>query len=157
MTEFDVEVKAVSEKFAIDYPNDYYPEIMCKENRPYAFFLIDLHIGYFICIPFRTNILHKNAFIFRSSMRSKRSRSGLDYTKVLLIKDSRYISDANIVVDNDEYNEMMINAGRIVKEICNYIDDYKKHIGREKILHPKEFERRYKYSTLKYFHDVLGI
>lgn len=38
MIEFDVEVKAVSEKFTIDYPNDSYPEIMCKENRPYAFF-----------------------------------------------------------------------------------------------------------------------
>lgn len=87
----------------------------------------------------------------------KKKPFGACYTKVLLIKDNCYISDANIVVDNDEYNEMMINAGRIVKEICNYIDDYKKHISREKILHPKEFERRYKYSTLKYFHDILEI
>lgn len=52
---------------------------------------------------------------------------------------------------------MMINAGRIVKEICDYIDNYKKHIDGEIVLHPKEFERRYKYSTLKYFHDVLEI
>ena len=52
---------------------------------------------------------------------------------------------------------MMIDAGRIVKEICDYIDNYKKHIDGEIVLHPKEFERRYKYSTLKYFHDVLEI
>ena len=55
---------------------------------------------------------------FKSSARSQRSQSGLDYTKSILIKDNAYI-DATVpaLVDQDEYKETMVNLPRIVQEV----------------------------------------
>ena len=38
-----------------------------------------------------------------------------------------------------------------------YIHDYVEHINGRILLHIKQFDRKYKYSTLKYFHKELGI
>ncbi len=38
-----------------------------------------------------------------------------------------------------------------------YIYDYVEHVNGHVPLHIKQFERKYKYSTLKYFHKELGI
>ena len=58
-----------------------------KKERRYACLLIQSHYGYFICIPYRTEISHKYAYHFRKSSRSQKHRSGLDYTKIAIIKD----------------------------------------------------------------------
>ena len=46
---------------------------------------------------------------------------------------------------------------RIVKEVNEYIDTYVSHVHGTKTLHPIEYERRYRYSILPYFHDILKI
>ena len=38
-----------------------------------------------------------------------------------------------------------------------YVNDYVAHINGRQPLHPLEYEKRYQYSTLPYFHDILGI
>lgn len=155
--EYDFDIYALSKQFYTDYPKAVYPELMCKDARPYICLLIDSHEGYFICVPFRSNIQHNQAFLFRGTKRSMQSRSGLDYKKSVIISDLRYIDSINAVVDADEYNMVMQNAEMIAQKICKYIADYKCHVNGTSILHQREFNRRYRFSTLPYFHDVLGI
>ena len=59
---YSSELLLLSSKFIQDYPPDTYPELMYKHGRPYACLLIESHDDYFICVPFRSSIGHKNAF-----------------------------------------------------------------------------------------------
>lgn len=45
----------------------------------------------------------------------------------------------------------------IVSEITHYIDDYIRHITGVSVMNPMQYDRRYKYSTLPYFHVVMGL
>lgn len=87
IVEYDSVLSLLSSKFTQDYPLSTYPELMYKLGRPYTCLLIESHADYFICVPFRSYINHKNAFLFTNSIRSKQTKSGLDYSKVVLIKD----------------------------------------------------------------------
>lgn len=90
-------------------------------------------------------------------MRSRTHKSGLDYTKIVIINKSEYIDNQDALVDQDEYNETMINLNRIKREALQFVEDYVAHIQGTKILHQQEFRRRYGYSPLKYFHNELGM
>lgn len=150
--EYDFELCLLSPKFIQDYPLNIYPELMYKQGRPYTCLLIDSHDDYFICIPFRSFINHKNAFMFTTTIRSKKTKSGLDYSKIVIIKNVDYLnSDIPAVVDQDEYTEMIKNLPVIISEANNYIDTYIRHINKTEILHPRAFSRKYQYSTLPYF------
>lgn len=156
--EYDVEIYLLSDKFLKDYPKTKYPELMLKKERPYSCLVIDTHDEYFICIPFRSSISHNNAYIFKGTERARKSRSGLNYSKVVLIKDISYINSSKAaIVDQDEFTTAKRNMNRIVDEIIKYIDGYVNHINGSILLHNREFERKYKFSTLPYFHDILGL
>ena len=90
--EIDYAVYSLSDEFYEKYPNPPYKELLKKKERRYACLLIQSHYGYFICIPYRTEISHKYAYHFRKSSRSQKHRSGLDYTKIAIIKDIRNYS-----------------------------------------------------------------
>ena len=151
------EVYLLSAEFMQDYPVSEYPELMHKLGRPYACLLIQTHNDYFICVPFRSSISHKNAFLFKNTKRSMKSRSGLDYSKMVLIKDNKYISSLQATVDQDEYNELRNHLSKIVNQVHAYVDTYMNHVTGIKLLHPREYDRKYRHSTLVYFHDILGI
>lgn len=156
--DYAVDICRLSHSFYSAYPLTQYPEIMRKDERPYTCLLIETHDDYFICIPFRSSIRHNDAFLFSNTNRSLNTRSGLDYKKTVLIKDTSYIdSTTPVVVDNDEYTAMITNIGTIVNEIEEYIKTYINHINRTSTLHPRKFQRHYQFSTLPYFHDILGI
>lgn len=155
--DFDYQIYKLSSKFTNDYPITLYPEVLEKPDRPHYCLLIDTHCDYFICVPYRSNILHNNAFHFKNTNRSNRSRSGLDYSKIVIIKDCGYLDDRNVVIDQDEYNNTIKNAAKIVTEATTYVDQYIAHINGTAPLHKREYERKYKYSTLPYFHDELGL
>ena len=158
LPDYDCQVLKLTNVFYDAYPNPPYTEIETKEARRYNCLIVQSHYGYFICVPFRSNVNHKYAFHFRESKRSKKSKSALDYTKTIIIKDSRFISEKQGIVDNDEYTEMMRNIDKIVKEVLNYLEGYVDYyVSKNNKMSKEEFERRYKYSTLKYFHDILGI
>ena len=111
MKEYDFQVYLLSQKFTTDYPLSQYPELMYKQGRPYTCLLIETHDNYFLCVPFRSSINHKNAYHFTSTQRSKKSKSGLDYSKTVVILNSDYIDSITpAIVDQDEYNEMMRNG-----------------------------------------------
>lgn len=156
--EYASELSLLSVEFLQDHPPDRYPELMYKQSRPYTCLLIDSHDDYFICIPFRSSIGHKNAFIFTDTKRSKKSRSGLDYSKIAIIKDTRYLdSSAKALVDQDEYTEMIKNLSDIVREANDYVTTYINHMNGTALIHPRAFVRKYQYSTLPYFHALMGI
>ena len=46
---------------------------------------------------------------------------------------------------------------KIEKQISKYIEGYVKSVSNFENADKKSFERKYKYSTLKYLHDILGI
>lgn len=132
---------------------------MLKDKRPYGCLLIKTHNDYYICVPFRSHIRHKNAFLFKNTERSKTDSSGLDYSKTVLIRPEdydKYLIE-NAVVDTDEYKAVRMNIYKIEKQISKYIEGYVKSVSDFENADKKSFERKYKYSTLKYFHDILGI
>ena len=156
--DYAVEIYKLSSNFYTDYPKTQYPELMQKDNRPYTCLLIETKDEYFICVPFRSNITHKDAFLFKNTRRSTSSHSGLDYRKTVIIKDMKYIdSSTPAIIDTDEYVATIANIERIVSEVNKYVDKYINHIQQISILHTREFERHYQYSTLQYFHDILGL
>lgn len=106
-----------------------------------------------------TEILKKNnrAYHFRYSKRSKKHKSGLDYTKIIIVGQNEYLDTKDAIIDNDEYNETIRNFEKIKREVLKYVEDYMNHVQGKKAISEKEFERKYKYSTLKYFHRELGL
>ena len=123
--EYDSALSLLSSKFTQDYPLSAYPELMYKSGRPYTCLLIESHADYFICVPFRSYIRHKNAYLFTNSSRSQKTKSGLDYSKIVLIKDSDYLdSTTTAIVDQDEYTEMIKNLPTIVHDASNYVTTY---------------------------------
>ena len=155
--EYDVDVYLLSSKFINDYPLSKYPELMYKHGRPYSCLLIDTHYDYFICVPYRSSINHKTAFMFNGTQRSRHTRSGLDYSKIVLIKDNDYIDSQTAIVDQDEYKETMTHLSTIVSDVDQYITTYVAHVNGSQTLHPREYARKYQFSTLPYFHDILNI
>lgn len=131
--------------------------IMKKRERPYNCLLLQSHYDYFMCIPYRSNIRHKNAYFFKGSFRSKRKRSGLDFSKMIIVKDTRYIGKLDAIIDKDEYSETYYNIGLIKNQAEKYVDGYVNHMMDRKRIHKKEFKRKYQFSTLKYFHKELNI
>ena len=153
-----MDVYLLSSQFTAKYPYAQYPEIMYKQGRPYSCLLIDTHEDYYICVPFRSSITRNNAYFFKNTRRSQNSRSGLDYEKIVLIRDESYLDYTTAaIVDRDEYKEAITNLDKIAKAATKYVDEYIAHIKGEKLLHYREFDRRYRYSTLPYFHDILGL
>lgn len=155
---FDYQVLNLTQQFYTDYPDPPYKEIVRKSSRPYNCLLIQSHYGYFICIPYRSHINHKYAYKFKNSARSKRVKSGLDYSKIVIITNSKYIGNVNAIVDKDEYDETRDNIEYIKADSQRYVDDYigfMMNISTK--FDPREFARIYQYSTLKYFHRELGI
>lgn len=157
MIDFDYQVMHLSADFYNNYPADQYIEILDKDNRAYNCLLIDTNSDYFICVPYRSEIRHNNAYKFSGTNRSCRHRSGLDYSKIIIVKNENYLSDSVALIDNDEYNETVVNIRQIVEESTKYVNDYILHLNGTQVLHNREFCRRYQFSTLKYFHQELGI
>ena len=155
--DYDVQVYLLSQKFMNDYPKEQYPELMHKLGRPYSCLIVDTHEDYLICIPFRSAIMHQNAYFFKDTERSKRSRSGLDYSKVVLLRDLDYLDSKKAVVDQDEYKDAIKHMDTIVHDIVCYIEQYVNHTNGTQRLHQREYARKYQFSTLPYFHEMLGL
>lgn len=151
------EICYLEDSFFEDYPNPPNCELLKKKERPYNCLIIETHYDYCICIPYRTNIKHANGFIFRKSKRAKLNRSGLDYSKSLIIKDMAYLKKGISIIDKDEYLETKMYMDKIVIGITKYIDDYINHHKATDIIIEPEYRRKYSLSTLQYFHDLLNL
>ena len=167
LPESDYQILKLTDVFYREYPNPLYNEILKKNNRAYNCLLFQSHYDYFICIPYRSEISHKYAFHFTNTTRSKEHKSGLDYSKIVIITKTDYIDSVDAIeqvehvnssiIDKDEFKETMLNLKQIKKEALDFVEDYVLHMKGIKMLHEREFERRYGFSSLKYFHRELGI
>lgn len=146
----------LTDEFYKTYPKSQYPEILEKRGRPYTCMVFRTK-DYTVCVPYRTEISHPYAYHFRKSIRSRQNRSGLDYTKMVIVKKENYLDRVQAVIDDDEYTETIENIGKIQKEAEAFLNDYLKHMMGERRLHPAEYRRRYQYSPLRYFHEELGL
>lgn len=155
--EYDYQVLRMTEKFFDHYPELEYPEIMRKKLRSYSCLLIETHYKFFICIPYRTEIRHKYAYHFKKSKRSREHRSGLDFTKMIIIKNAEFIDNKEAEIDADEYAETRNKIYEIVKKALSFLDDYIMHHTGERMLNQREYDRRYKFSSLQYFHREMGL
>ena len=157
LPENDYQILRLSSAFYTHYKSLPYQEILKKNNRPYNCLLFQTHYDYYICIPYRTQISHSYAYRFKNSKRSRKHKSGLDYTKIVIINNSKYIEDKNTIIDKDEYKETIQYFSKIKMQALKYVEDYIEHVQGTNLLSCQEFKRRYNYSTLKYFHNELGI
>ncbi|MCI5640701.1 MAG: hypothetical protein MR316_06970 [Lachnospiraceae bacterium] len=153
----DYQILRLTDQFYKAYPNPPYKEILQKDGRAYNCLLFQTHYNFFICIPYRSEITHKYAYHFRGTNRSKRHKSGLDYTKIVIIAKNEYIDSANAIIDKDEFNETMIHLDKIKRDALIYVEDYMKHVTKQQMLDLHEFRRRYAFSPLQYFHKELNI
>lgn len=85
LPENDSQILKLTNTFYNAYPNPPYIEILKKQQRAYNCILFQSHYDYFICVPYRTEISHSYAYKFTSSSRSILHKSGLDYTKIVII------------------------------------------------------------------------
>ena len=146
------QIKYLTEQFYTDYPVDKFPEIEFKGDRPYVVFIIKIREHTF-AIPFRTNIKHKYCYKFKKSGRDTDSTTGLDFTKAVVVDNEGYIGD-DATVDKKEFNELNSRIIFIQKKFQTYLTNYIKFLNDEE---DKFIAKKYKYTTLQYFHKELGI
>ena len=103
--ESDYQILKLTKLFYQKYPNPPFTEIVNKNNRAYNCLLFQSHYDYYICVPYRTEISHKYAFRFKKSKRSKIHKSGLDYTKIIIVSNGDFIDGKDVLIDKDEYKE----------------------------------------------------
>ena len=154
---FDFQILRLTDFFYENYPQDKYPELLKKKKRGYNCLLIQTHYDYFICIPYRSEISHKYAFKFQNTKRSKKHSSGLDYSKIVIIKNHEFISSKSAIIDRDEYMKTKKYMSKIVKGSLKYVESYVSHMNKKNIMSEIDFNRKYGMSTLKYFHKELNI
>ena len=103
--EYDFQILKLTDTFYRTYPDPPFKEILQKNHRAYDCLLLQSHYDYFICVPYRSRISHNYAYLFTKSARSRKSRSGLDYSKTVIIKNPQYLGKEPAVIDRDEYIE----------------------------------------------------
>lgn len=120
------DIKSINAQFFVDYPISKFPEIEQDSIRPYLLLVFPLNSQLFLGVPFRTHMNHHNGYSFKNSQRSITNKSGLDFSKTLVIKDANYLAGTQ-VVDGDEYNEMVKNIQKIEQGLLKYVSTYINH------------------------------
>ncbi len=160
--EFLYDIYKLSDLFFLKYPKDRYPELMRgKGERPVRYVvasLTDFFPNIFICIPYRSNIKHKYSYKFVGSKRSLVNESGLDFSKMVLIQEEKFLENLKEEsLDKDEYLETIKNISKILDGAIKYLNLYieglknPENIGMDK----HQFHRVFQYSTLPYFVEFL--
>lgn len=152
----EYEIRQLSPSFYSFYPASLYPEVLRKKGRPYDVIVFESKDDYYVCVPFRTRLKHNRGFHFFSKPLINGDNPGLDYSKMLIIKDGKYIGNA-VLIDSLQMACFNANIAQIQRGIFDYLEGYINHMKGTNILHTREFNRRYQYTTLKYFHLELGI
>lgn len=104
-------------------------------------------------VPFRTNVSHNNCYKFKTSTRPTDTVTGIDYTKAVIVNDNCYIGKPARINDK-EYIELNNNYRYIIKQFHKFVFDYINYAKNEKTYYAS---KKFKYTTLKYFHKELGI
>ena len=146
------ELHYLTEEFYNKYNASDYPEIEHKKQRPYIVLLVKIDNNIF-ALPLRTNIKHSSCYKFQYSSRPTNSITGIDFSKAVIINEECYIGES-AEIDNKEYVELNDRIAFIISKFRTYIKGYRVYAAGK----ANEFQaKKYKYTTLKYFHSELGI
>ncbi|MFI3167526.1 MAG: hypothetical protein R3Y32_05330 [Bacillota bacterium] len=143
----------LTQKFFSDYPKDQYPEFEEKIGRPYVVFVITIG-GNKFGLPLRTNVRHGSCYKFKSTTRNTSSSTGIDFSKAVILNNPLYIG-LETTIDNREYIELDGKIIHIMKKFEMYLNKYVNY--KNKGVVDKNIEYTYRYSTLQYYHNELGI
>jgi protein AbiQ len=111
--------------------------------------------GLTYAIPLRSHISHPYCYI---SYSSTDYNCGLDYSKAVIITDTIKQIDPNpVTIRQHEYNVLKQQEHLIKKRFSSYVKSYKKEILRRQENPKLPVSSLCRYSTLKYFHNELGI
>lgn len=144
------ELRKLSKEFYKDFPRELFPEMIFKEGRPYIVLLVRINDIKF-AIPLRTNIRHSYCYKFKKSDRKSDSSTGVDFTKAIIILKESYLGDKTDINDK-EFLELKEKVAFIIQKFKKYVNNYIKFAksgGNEYLI------KRYAFSTLKYFDDLL--
>ena len=147
------ELHYLSPEFYNKYNTVDYPEIEHKAQRPYIVLLVKVDDNTF-ALPLRTNIKHSSCYKFQYSSRPTESITGIDFSKAVIVnEEEEYIGEA-AEIDNKEYVELNDRIAFIVSKFSTYVKGYHSYVAGTS----NEYQaKKYKYTTLKYFHKELGI
>ena len=118
-----------------------------KAGRPYLSFIIECN-GTIFAIPFRTNIKHPYAFIFKTSGRivdEKKGLPGIDFTKAVVIQTLDI--ECQCTIDKREWVELNKNLMTIVTNFTEYLKKFATSIESNTSSKLPIF----KFSSLQYF------
>ena len=143
------EIRYLSKDFYNVYPQDIYPELECKETRPFLVLLVNINELKF-AIPFRSNITHNFCYKFENSNRVSKSSTALDFSKSIIVKEDMYLDDYAFI-DQEEYKELNSKIYFIISKFKKFIltyvkikENYDKNSYKYKLLN---------YCTLQYFYE----
>lgn len=129
LPENDYQILKLTTRFYEEHPDPPYHEILKKNQRAYNCLLFQSHYDYYICVPYRSEISHPYSFKFKKTQRSKSHRSGLDYTKIVIITKSEYIDTKDALIDKDEFKETIKYLDRIKEEAMTFVEEYVQHVS----------------------------
>jgi protein AbiQ len=128
-------------------------EILKKEERPYYVLLLELD-GLTYAIPLRSHITHPYCFIAENYIDQN---NGLDYSKTVVIDSVQYIDPSPVTIRQHEYNIYKQREFLIRKQFSSYVTSYKKEVRRRLKNPALPVSALCRYSSLKYFHQELGL
>lgn len=135
------------------------PNNPTEQNKRMYLFLSVIYENNTLLVPLRTKMIGERKFgiIGYPVPSSTRPNAGLDYRKILIVNDSKYI----IPVGMESNDGVSSSQQRIIHNnyatICNQIIAYVKGYVRAAIKEREEKEPKYSFSTLRNFHNELKI
>ena len=145
------EIRYLSKDFYDVYTKTSYPELECKETRPFLVLLVKINDLKF-AIPFRSNITHNFCYKFENSNRISKSSTALDFSKSIIVKDDVYL-DNYAFIDKEEYKELNSKIYFIISKFKKFLltyvkikESYDKNSYKYKLLN---------YCTLQYFYEEI--
>lgn len=97
-------------------------------------------------IPLRSNTKHSNCFKFKNDQ-------ALDYTKAILIEKDNYIGDV-FLIPGDDYKAIKEKTNHIQLAFNKYVEKYIENVRKG---NSSALNRAYRFSTLRNYHEQLGI
>ena len=128
------------------------PQILQK-NRGYG--VVSIAINDLIyAIPLRSNLNHTNGFKTISiEIDGQIVWNGLDYSKALIVKSENIETTTFNTRNQEEFDKIQDNKEKIKSEFAKYVSNYIKCVEKG----TSSTDRRFKFTTLQYFHSELGI
>lgn len=142
-----MEYTFLSAKFYNEHPQEDFPQMEQKDNRPYAHIYIKAYEQLF-AIPLRSNIDHPHAFFT-----NKKEHCGVDYSKAVIITDKDYINiDEKVFIRPDEYKKLQGKDYKIKIQFERYIELYKQAKIDDTVPHR---DKILEFSTLQYYEEYI--